>query len=219
MLNPEGDRMRRLCVCGRYIGWKQSLCKTCLSKYGRKSIAWPDWLDRWVSSMQKEIDHDRRHDDLELYDESAGVDAMDGDGDAMVESTSSSQNGLYTPRSGDQVETELIMKENYHEIMNLLTEEQKTVLALKDSGLRQREIAKKLGISQQAVSRRLNRARAVAAKIMGLSSRSSLAIGGKKQSQVKRLTMSEIYVDELLRHAPYKDEALNRMYRQALRGS
>ena len=61
--------MQRYCICGTKIPPYKRLCDTCYDKYGgRKALEIP-WIREHVSSMQSELNHDRRHQHLSLEDE------------------------------------------------------------------------------------------------------------------------------------------------------
>ena len=60
---------KRQCVCGELIKADWTLCPTCLKYYGNDRSTWPEWLRDWSQSVNNEINQDRRHLDLELFDE------------------------------------------------------------------------------------------------------------------------------------------------------
>ena len=61
--------MNRRCVCGEHIPYSWSVCKECLEIYGADRDAWPAWLLFAVSDEQREIDYNRRHDEVAYNDE------------------------------------------------------------------------------------------------------------------------------------------------------
>lgn len=61
--------MTRFCVCGKAIYRNKTLCEDCVKKYSLDRSTWEPWLLEWVQSYQKEIDHDRRHRHLPVYEE------------------------------------------------------------------------------------------------------------------------------------------------------
>ena len=58
----------RRCVCGIAIPWHWSLCAACLERHGADRARWPEWVAYLVADIQRELDDDRRHDHLTLYD-------------------------------------------------------------------------------------------------------------------------------------------------------
>lgn len=60
------NSLMRRCVCGVGISPRRRLCKECLDIYGSDSDEWPEWLRWQISDIQREIDHDRRHDEVEI---------------------------------------------------------------------------------------------------------------------------------------------------------
>ena len=61
--------MNRRCVCGEYIPNSWSICKECLEIYGADRDAWPSWLSFAVADGQREINRNRRHDEVAYNDE------------------------------------------------------------------------------------------------------------------------------------------------------
>ena len=59
----------RLCPCGKRIPLSQSICSACAGKYGSDRDQWPEWLRFCVRDAQREIDRDRRHDELTVFDD------------------------------------------------------------------------------------------------------------------------------------------------------
>ena len=60
---------KRYCVCGRAIPFKRQLCGECLEIYGDDLKEWPEWLRWQVSDIQREIDYERRHDELTIFND------------------------------------------------------------------------------------------------------------------------------------------------------
>lgn len=60
---------RRTCVCGAEIPWNRSLCRRCREEYGPDREQWPEWLRFYVADVQRELDTERLHRDLELLDD------------------------------------------------------------------------------------------------------------------------------------------------------
>lgn len=58
--------MRRRCVCGRVIRWRDSLCCDCLAQYGSDRDAWPEWLSFLVNDTQRELNVERNHREVSL---------------------------------------------------------------------------------------------------------------------------------------------------------
>lgn len=58
----------RKCVCGANIPINRSICGDCSKQYGSNSKLWPDWLKFLSQDNQKEVDRERRHDELELFE-------------------------------------------------------------------------------------------------------------------------------------------------------
>ena len=54
---------------GVTLSWRHSLCSNCLERFGGERKEWPDWLHTRASGIQNEINRDRRHDELEYFDE------------------------------------------------------------------------------------------------------------------------------------------------------
>jgi hypothetical protein len=59
----------RRCPCGKRIPLHQSVCAACADKYGTDRAAWPEWLRFCVRDTQRELDCDRRHDELTVFDD------------------------------------------------------------------------------------------------------------------------------------------------------
>lgn len=59
----------RLCPCGKRIPLSQSICSACARLYGTNRAAWPEWLRFYVRDRQRELDGDRRHDELTIFDD------------------------------------------------------------------------------------------------------------------------------------------------------
>jgi len=58
--------MQRYCPCGARIAWNRSLCRDCVDEYGSDKERWPAWLRFCVADIQREINYERRHDDLAI---------------------------------------------------------------------------------------------------------------------------------------------------------
>ena len=213
----------RTCVCGKSIKWNRQLCGSCLRKHGTKSSAWPEWLQRWVSSVQSEIDSARRHDELPLPDEDdAGIPRLDDDvriSRALTDlrlGRDANGNGRGTVLPGletyDNAEAGLIAEETVAAILERLTTKQKKALTLSDMGYNQAQIAERLGCSQPAVSDRLRRVRVIAAECMEIKLPSPRV--PSRPRRVKRRSNS-VYAEPNLRYAPYGDERLNETYRRS----
>jgi DNA-binding CsgD family transcriptional regulator len=121
--------------------------------------------------------------------------------------------------SSDDVEAEVIMRESEREMQRIaqeiasrLTPKQTLILELAAAGQSQREIGLKLRCTQQAVSKELQRARAVAAEYL---SPQTVSRSGVRCARSPASERAGVYAEPLLRNAPYKSERLNREYCQA----
>lgn len=65
----RGANAARYCICGKALPIKWRLCPDCFKVYGHKAKQWPEWLRDWSQSVNNEINQERRHLDLELFDE------------------------------------------------------------------------------------------------------------------------------------------------------
>ena len=59
---------RKCLCCGSSRGIKWTLCTECLAEYGKDKAKWPEWLRFLVNDVQREIDDERRHHELALFD-------------------------------------------------------------------------------------------------------------------------------------------------------
>ena len=216
-------KRQRPCVCGKSIEWNQRLCGRCLSKYGTKSEAWPEWLRQWTSGMQSEIDRSRRRRELSLsgkdYPRQTRLDYDVGTSRARTAlrlGRDANGNGSSVVMPGletyDSTESGMIMNETVAEIQERLTAKQKSALELSNMGYTQEQIAQELGCSQQAVSDRLRRAHAVIAECLGVDVK-SLQMATRPPRKKQR--PNSIYAEPLLRYAPYNDDSPNSTYRKS----
>ena len=67
---------RRLCpgaglssCFGVTLSWRHALCSSCLERFGSDREEWPTWLYDRATSIQNEINRERRRDELEYFDE------------------------------------------------------------------------------------------------------------------------------------------------------
>lgn len=89
--------MQRYCVCGQKIKLKQELCAGCYAEYGQDRAQWPEWLQDWISSAQKELNDERNHLEYELHDETKGK-GVKGARKTRIESEKGS-NMTYDPKT------------------------------------------------------------------------------------------------------------------------
>ena len=54
---------------GVTLSWRHTLCSNCLEQFGNTRGEWPDWLYIRAAGIQDETNQDRRHDELEYFDE------------------------------------------------------------------------------------------------------------------------------------------------------
>jgi hypothetical protein len=65
----ERIAINRNCVCGKQNSITNLLCPDCRALYGSKASKWPEWLIKWMSRYQAELDYENNHRDLEIFDD------------------------------------------------------------------------------------------------------------------------------------------------------
>lgn len=60
---------QKCCCCGLARGVKGDLCTDCLAEYGKDRTKWPEWLLFLVHDVRRETAYERRHHELEVFDD------------------------------------------------------------------------------------------------------------------------------------------------------